>query len=436
MKLAIVVQRYGADISGGAELHARQVAEHLARHADVTVLTTCARDYITWRNEFPPGRDQVNGVTIERFPVARERDPLTFGRWSDLVFTRPHSLDDEIAWLESMGPLSTDLIARMERSGEEFDYALFFSVRYYHAYHGTRAMPGRSVLVPTAEREPSLGVSIFGSVFRDVRAIMYNSPEERALIQSVSRNHDTPGVVVGVGVDLDIQADAARFRAAFGIDRPYVIYIGRIDHNKGFPELLNYYRSYVGTTGDAPLLLLIGTPVMEIPKHSHIRHLGFVTDEQKFDALAGAETLIMPSYFESLSMVMLEAWSLGRAVLANGRCDVLMGQCVRSNGGLYYRNGEEFCGALDALLNQPGLAATLGSNGRLYCEHHYAWPVIERKYRDMLERLDAEGDHGRRQRSETVPGWWVRGRRTLLPAASVVNAAQSGPVRHSGELAL
>ena len=55
VKLAVVVQRYGADINGGAELHARYVAEHLARHAEVEVLTTCARDYVTWRNELPPG---------------------------------------------------------------------------------------------------------------------------------------------------------------------------------------------------------------------------------------------------------------------------------------------------------------------------------------------------------------------------------------------
>ena len=55
MKLAVVVQRYGAEINGGAELHARYIAEHLARHHDVEVLTTCARDYVTWANELPSG---------------------------------------------------------------------------------------------------------------------------------------------------------------------------------------------------------------------------------------------------------------------------------------------------------------------------------------------------------------------------------------------
>ena len=84
--------------------------------------------------------------------------------------------------------------------------------------------------------------------------------------------------------------------------------------------------------------MLIGNPIIPIPEHPQIHHLGFVNDQDKFDALAAAELLIMPSYFESLSMVALEAWALGKPVLANGRCDVLKGQCIRSNGGLYYES--------------------------------------------------------------------------------------------------
>src|ERR1043165_281637 len=110
MKLAIVVQRYGADINGGAELHARYLAEHLARHAEVRVLTTCARDYVTWRNDFPAGEERVNGIPVERFPVSREREELDFGRRSTHVFTRPHSLADELRWLESEGPTSPQLL--------------------------------------------------------------------------------------------------------------------------------------------------------------------------------------------------------------------------------------------------------------------------------------------------------------------------------------
>src|SRR5262245_57169503 len=193
MKLAIVVQRYGADISGGAELHARYLAEHLARHADVRVLTTCARDYLTWRNEFPSGVAEVNGIAVERFPVMRERNEAEFGLRSDHVFSRRHSLNDELEWLTSEGPASLALLDRVARDREEFDYVLLFCARYFHSYHGARIASERAVLVPTAERDPALGLAMFGPIFRGVRAIMYNSPEEQQLIRAVAANHDVPG---------------------------------------------------------------------------------------------------------------------------------------------------------------------------------------------------------------------------------------------------
>jgi hypothetical protein len=180
VKLAVVVQRYGANINGGAELHARYIAEHLARHADVEVLTTCAVDYVTWRNELPRGREVVHGLTVHRFPVERERNVKLFARRSTQVFEQPHSQDDELAWLESEGPTSRALVKHLHSMRAAYDFFLFFSYRYYHSFHGIRAVGSRALLVPTAERDEVIGLSVFGPVFRGVRALMYNSPEERA----------------------------------------------------------------------------------------------------------------------------------------------------------------------------------------------------------------------------------------------------------------
>ena len=213
MKLGIAVQRYGADINGGAELHARYIAERLARHADVEVVTTCARDYVTWKNELSAGTDTVNGVAVRRFPVRHERVPATFGRLSARVFSHSHSIHDELRWLESEGPASPDLIAYLQRAA--FDYVILFSYRYYHAWHAARQMPAKAVLVPTAERDPAVALGIFGPVFRGVRAIMYNSPEERAMIQAAAGNQSVPGVVVGVGSDVPARTDPARFRRKY-----------------------------------------------------------------------------------------------------------------------------------------------------------------------------------------------------------------------------
>ena len=431
MKIAVVVQRYGPDVNGGAELHARYIAEGLARHADVRVLTTCARDYLTWRNEMTPGQDTVNGIAVERFPVRRERDLVDFARRSARVFSSCHSLQDELTWLDSEGPLCPSLIDRLRRSGNEFDFVLLFSARYYQAYHGARALPERAVLVPTAEREEAIALSMFGPIFRGVRAVMYNSPEERAMITRLTGNTDVPGVIVGIGSEVPADVSGQRARQKFGLERPYLIYVGRIDANKGCDELFALFQSYLRVSylklQDRELdLVLIGTPVLPIPEHPRIRHLGFVSDVDKFDVLAAAEALVMPSYYESLSMVALEAWALGRPVLANARCDVLLGQCLRSRAGLFYRDAEEFGAALDALLDDPGLTTALGASGRQYFANHYRWSVIESKYLEMLTQLANAGpSHG----MEPLPGWQERRRRNKSPAADVVAALPVGPAR-------
>ena len=171
MKLAVVVPRYGVDLSGGADRHARDVAQRLARHADVEVLATCAHDSVTWQNRFAPGTDRLDNLTVRRFPVLRERNTDEFNRRQLQVFDRPHSIADELAWLESAGPNSPALIKYIRAHARTYDYFIFFSYRYYPAYHGIRAVSRRAVLVPTAERDPALGLAIFGPVFRGVRTI-------------------------------------------------------------------------------------------------------------------------------------------------------------------------------------------------------------------------------------------------------------------------
>jgi glycosyltransferase involved in cell wall biosynthesis len=425
VKLAVVVQRYGADINGGAEQHARYIAERLARHAQVEVVTTCARDYVSWRNELAPGLATVNGIPVRRFPVTRERHPNEFGRRSRKVFDFQHSVADELAWLDSEGPTSPALLRYLQSSAESFDFVLLFSYRYYHAWHGARRLASRAVLVPTAERDPAIGLSIFGPVFRGVRGIMYNSHEERAMIQAATHNDRVPGVVVGVGSEVPARTEPSRFRRRHKISRPFAIYIGRIDANKGCGELFDYFQRYAATFPRGLDLVLIGKPIMPVPPHHRIHHLGYLSDEDKFDALAAADLLIMPSYFESLSMVALEAWALGRPVLANGRCDVLKGQCIRSNAGLYYESYEEFAETLYSLESNGPLHARLGRNGREYFARHYAWPVIEQKYLDMFAALKKQAAS---PAIEPLPGWLARRRREVPAASAVLAAIPSGAV--------
>jgi glycosyltransferase involved in cell wall biosynthesis len=424
MKLAVVVQRYGRDINGGAELHARYIAERLARHADVEVLTTCATDYVTWRNDLPAGVETVNGVHVRRFKVKHERDPKAFGRWQTRVFEETHSIDDELAWLDAEGPTSPALIDHLTRHAADYDFCLFFSYRYYHAYHGALGVASRAILVPTAERDETIGLAIFSPVFRSVRAIMYNSPEEQLMIHTVAGNERTPGVVVGVGSDVPQNPVAARFRSKYNIRGPFAVYVGRIDENKGCQELFDFFQVYAKNPHGTLSLVLIGNSLLDVPRHPRIRYLGFLDDTDKFDAMAASELLIMPSYYESLSMVALEAWALGKPVLANGRCDVLKGQCIRSNAGLFYESLDEFNETLSAIEKHRWLSASLGRNGRQFFRDNYDWSVIERKYFDMFEQLRKDTS---RARAAAAPGWLDRRRAEVPPAREILARLPNGP---------
>jgi glycosyltransferase involved in cell wall biosynthesis len=428
VKLAVVVQRYGADINGGAELHARYVAEHLAKHAEVSVLTTCARDYVTWHDEYEPGVQQINGVPVHRFRVDHERDVKVFARWSDRVFEHQHSYLDELRWLDAEGPKSSALVNYIRANHDTYDYFFFFSYRYYHAYRGARAVPDRAILVPTAERDEAIGLAITPPLFRGVRAIMYNSPEERRLIQAAAGNEHVPGVVVGIGSEIPSEANADRFRQKYGITGRFALYLGRIDQNKGCKELFTFFLQALPALPKGLGLVLVGKELLPIPDHPRIRHLGFLYDQDKYDALAAADLLVMPSYYESLSMVALEAWALGKPVLANGKCEVLRGQCVRSNAGLYYETQAEFVEALRAIADGRTLNSALGRNGRAFFQQHYSWPVIEQKYLDMLARLQIDNRAPSARVMEPEPGFFARRRKTLRPASDVLAQLPFGPV--------
>jgi glycosyltransferase involved in cell wall biosynthesis len=385
-RVAFVVQRYGIEVSGGAELHARLVAERMKKYWEIEVLTSCALDYITWKNHYKEGVEEINGILVRRFPVKRERNIERFGKVQERIFGREHKVEDEIEWVKENGPYYPQLIDWIKENKKKFDFFIFFSYRYFHSYFGINAVPEKSILVPTAEHDPALYLRIFRENFCKVRGILYNSFEECELIQNISKNYAVPFEIVGVGADV-VKGEPSRFRKKFGIKEKFIIYIGRIDENKGCKELFDYYLRFLNETNERIRLVLIGTPVISIPSHPFIIHLGFVSDQDKFDALSASELLVMPSFYESLSIVTLEAFAVGKPVLANGNCEVLRGQIERSNGGLYYENYEEFRESLLFLLREKEIAEGMGKNGEKYFKENYSWDVIEGKYLRLLERI-------------------------------------------------
>jgi glycosyltransferase involved in cell wall biosynthesis len=390
MRLAFVIQRYGLEVSGGAELHCRWLAERLARRHTVEVFATRAVEYIEWRNSYPAGTRRVNGIPVHRFPVRRRRNIRRFSSLSNIVFYEPHTRAEEERWVRENGPYSPRLIRAVARAVHRFDLFLFYCYRYYQTYFGLPPVADRAILVPTAEEDPAINLGIFGAFFRKPRGIVYLTPEEKALVEEVSDNGTVPSVIIGSGLNLPAPDPTVDFRARHGIQRPFLLYVGRIDKNKGCITLFAYFRKFIEETGADVELVLAGNPVIPIPEHPRIRHVGFISEAEKVSALQQCRLLVLPSPYESLSVTVLEAWKLGAPVLVNARCRVLKGQCIRANGGLFYHGYAEFAEALQLLLSNPAAARRMGAQGRRYVEREYDWEVIEAKLEDLFARVRPE----------------------------------------------
>jgi glycosyltransferase involved in cell wall biosynthesis len=385
MKLACVVHRFGADIAGGSEGHCRLIAEHLAAQHDVTIITTCAKDHLTWRNHYPAGESLVGGLRVLRFPVARERDMRRFMDLSDLIAADRATVAEQEQWFRENGPDSPELLSYLRSHGAGFDRVLFWAYRYAGAYFGLPLAADRSVLVPTAEEDPLIHADVLSAYFARPKGFLFLTPEEETLVAPRIVG-GTPYAVIGSGLDPSAATVDLSPLAALGLDDPFVLYLGRVDPNKGCQALIRHFLRYA-ETGRRVQLVMAGPASMPIPDHPRIRALGFVDEPVREALLAGARALIMPSPYESLSMVLLEAWNHGLPALVNARCKVLRGQVRRADGGLYYGNAVEFIAGLDYLFDHPDAARQLGRQGRAYVDSEYRWPIVMNKIEALLRAI-------------------------------------------------
>ncbi|HEY3241518.1 MAG TPA: glycosyltransferase family 4 protein, partial [Acidimicrobiia bacterium] len=365
MRLLFVVQRYGREVAGGAELLCREFATRLAQRGhDVEVLTSRAQSYVDWADVYPPGTADLDGVTLHRLSVEAPRHDRSFGLLNARVAwgTWPVPLHLQEHWIRSSGPRLRGLVPWLAGHAGRFDAAVFFSYLYYPTWAGLPVAAGltATVLHPTAHDEPSLYLPLFRTTFRHPAAFAFSTEEERALVR---RRFGRVGrsAVIGIGVDLDAGqgVDEAPFRAAYGIDRPYLLSLGRVDAAKGAEELFDFFVAYKARNPGPLALVLVGDPARPLPPHPDVILTGVVDEGMKRSALAGALVLTQPSYWESFSMVLTEAWAQSKAALVQGHCAVLDGQVRRSGGGIPYRGFAEFEAAVQALTDDPDLAARL-----------------------------------------------------------------------------
>ena len=388
-RIALVVQRYGPEVNGGAEDAARAVAEQLTRLGEVHVITTCALDYTTWATHYPPDISKLNGVTVHRFPVDHTRDWRQSSKRTGCFLLRERTIEEEIDWVRREGPFSTPLLQFMKQSEASFDIFIFFTYVYATTFFSLPLVAHKAILVPTAHDEPFLYMPAYRALFHLPRALIYLTAAEQDTVHRVTGNGRIPHTIAAIGLTTpgEFSASADRFRQKYQIEGDFLLYGGRISEAKNIPELLDYFQRYRHQHERPLKLVLIGKPHIPLPGHPDIIPVGFVSEQDKYDALQAATVVVQPSKFESLSIIILEAWLMGTPVLVNGRCQVLKYQCRQSNGGLYYTSYDEFEAELSLLLRSPQLRQQLGRQGYQFASQRYNWETIIARYQALFEAI-------------------------------------------------
>ncbi len=386
-RVLLVVQRYGEDVVGGSEQHARLAARRLARRHPVEVATTTALDYWTWAPHYPAGADLVDGLTVHRFPVLEGRDP-SFKAFEQRVLLEEHDLGDELAWPRIQGPHCPALLEFLHRHGRAYDAVIFYTYIYAPTVLGLPLVPERAALISTAHDELPLRLAPYRALFHLPRVIGYLTPEERAMVHARFHNEQVPDEVIGYALDPAPPANVPAFRAQLGIRGPYVLYLGQVTEAKGCDELLAAWAAY-RDAADAPdlSLVLAGTIRMPIPDRPDVRAIGRIGDAEKAAALAGAEALIQPSRLESLGIVLLEAWQHGTPVLVHAANPVTRGQTERSGGGRAY-DETSFAVALEAVRQDR---EAFGTRGRAFVDRECSLDAFDARLERLVETAAAGG---------------------------------------------
>lgn len=379
LRFAFVTTRYGDEVVGGAEFLTRLLAEHMSPKYDVTVITTKAVDHVSWQDFYPADAEECGGVKVRRFSVDHPRRQTEMEQIP--IYSRKVTLEQEEAWMKAQGPYSSKLLKYLKDHRDYYDFFIFCPYLYATTYFGYQLVKEKAILIPAAHDEPVFYLNMFKKMLCEIRGFICSTPEELELIRSFCGVNNMPAAVIGVGLEKSAAKPVSidMLRSKFGIKKPYIAYVGRIEPGKGLKDLFNSFDYYRSTYPSPVQLVMAGRAVMDLPRRSYIHYLGYVSAEEKYGLLENAICTVNPSRFESLSILLLESWKVKRPVLVNGFCEVLEGQVSRASAGLTYRDKEEFSSAIDWFRNNPKLAAELGQNGKRYLELNYEWPTIMNK---------------------------------------------------------
>ena len=391
MRLGVLLPRYGVDVVGGAEYALQMLAEHLVDRLgwDVEVFTTCATSAVTWADEVPAGTSELHGVTVHRFPSVSGRDPA-YGRLDPVIRRDPDGVTDELAhhFVDLVGPVCPDVIDAAEKSDN--DLVAVTPYLFWPAVHAVPRLGRRVLLHGAAHDEAELHLRIMRPVFCAVGGFAFYSFAERSLVERTFPVAHLPSSVIGIAV-AERDGDPAAARAALGLgpDEPFVLCVGRVERGKGAHALAEMWQLYRRRRPGVPRLVLLGPVNEALVGGDDIVVAGRHSEAVKWGALKSAQLVVNPSAFESFSLVVVEAWLAGRAVVVNGRCAATVEACRRSGGGLWFSDYASFEVLMDRVLGDADLRAQLGASGERYAREVFDWNAIVSRYADLAERVQA-----------------------------------------------
>jgi len=393
-RIAIVVQRCHESVAGGAEALAWQYARLLSHAFDVEVLTSTALTHTTWDNELASGVEIRDGVTIRRFPVAITRSPYwnaLYHRMLDATSKSRGGADTGVAWREAaqeefirfQGPYCPELETWLRRHEADYQAVLFCTYLYPTTYFCIAAVPPKkAILIPTLHDEPPAYLPVFASRYAHcAQRIWLTAAEQRAAAKLWKFD---AGEVLGMAVEHTQSVEPERRR------RPYLLYCGRIEAGKGCDELLRAFEAM--PSSERISLVLTGADNIGVPDSPGIEYLGFVDEKRKLALMAGASAFVLPSRYESFSIVTLEAMAQQTPVLVDAHSEVMRDHVEASGGGWHYGTREEMIDKMEALIQLDDVTRQrMGEAGRAYVLERFGEERIRARLTAIVESV-ANGD--------------------------------------------
>ncbi len=399
MKVAVVVQRYGKEVLGGAESHARKLITELSQrlHWQFEVFTTCALDYRSWANHYPAGQTYDASIVVHRFATAATRSNNVFSILSRLLFfwlkfarrglALPIPMFLESLWFKLQGPYSPELIFALKRRENDFDFVICFTYLYHPTLATSAAITRPILLIPTAHREPPFFFRSIRKLFRRASHIATNGVPETHLISSLDASLNSKMTFVGIGFDLAEAGSSPKLE-------PVALYMGRISAGKGIGELLSHWSDAKIRENFGLELELAGTLESSVThaelSRSGAHLLGFVEETNKYQTLKRATLVVNPSPHESLSMLVLEALFAGTPVLCTARCDVFRYYASEIPLCFIYEDVGEFQKKVAEILqmrkNSPRFTE-MQEQSRAWVQKHYSWEVVTEKFRKIAAQI-------------------------------------------------